>query len=127
MSENGCTGLCCAAFHIPYTITDLRRGVDPKTGNLLNQAEQIAAMVIPLTPKQARERYVEFGGDLDDASFPWSSRGHHFTCRRWDEDTRLCTIYEDRPEMCRGYPYGEPCAHGCDCVGEPGRVSAASE
>jgi Fe-S-cluster containining protein len=38
----------------------------------------------------------------------------YYTCRAWDEDTRLCTIYEDRPNMCRGYPYGNACSHGCD-------------
>lgn len=27
-----------------------------------------------------------------------------FTCKHWDGATRLCTIYERRPQMCRDYP-----------------------
>lgn len=109
----GCVGTCCAAFRVPHTLTVLRR----RQGRLID-GEQIVAMLIPLTPKEARERSKKFGGAGD--GFPWSDRGHHFTCRHWDEDTRLCGIYEDRPAMCRKFPYGKPCPFGCSCKnGEP--------
>lgn len=116
MSEVTCPGTCCAAFRLPYTLTELRRGVNPDTGDALYEAEQIASMVIRLSPKEARERSVAFGGD--GSGFPWSDRNRHFTCRHWDEETRLCGIYPDRPDMCRRYPYGRPCQHGCSCLGE---------
>jgi Fe-S-cluster containining protein len=74
--------------------------------------EKIADMLIPLTPKEARERYERFSGKTTTA-YRWKNRGHHFTCRHWDEETRLCRIYEDRPQMCRDYPYGQECQHGC--------------
>ena len=39
----------------------------------------------------------------------------HFTCRHWDPETKLCGIYESRPEMCRDFPdEGEG---GCDLPG----------
>ena len=36
----------------------------------------------------------------------------HFTCRFWDEETRLCLIYQSRPQMCRDFPdaYSGPCS-----------------
>lgn len=105
-----CTGTCCAAFRLPKTLSVLRR--DQAT---IRDGEQIAAMVIPLTPKQARERNEQFGGDGRASGFPWSDRGHHFTCRHWDEETGLCGIYEDRPEMCRNFPYGKGCPMAATC------------
>jgi Fe-S-cluster containining protein len=76
----------------------------------------ITGMVIPLTPKEANERLERFGSAM---RFRWAdNRGHLFTCRHWDEQTRLCRVYERRPEMCRGYPYERPCEHGCDHRGK---------
>ena len=118
-----CPCTCCAAFHLPYTLTQLRRGVHPEKPNtVLHQPEQIATMVIPLTPKQANERLLEFdGAEPGERPFRWRDRGHHFTCRHWDEETRLCTIYPDRPNMCRDFPYGKGCQYGCGCEGQPQR------
>lgn len=109
--EGACPGYCCAAFTYPRTLSQIRR--DPPAYD----GEMIADMLIPLTPKQARERYERFGGPAERSGFRWKSRGHHFTCRHWDEETRLCTVYEDRPAMCRDYPYGQECQHGCGRVG----------
>lgn len=114
MTERTCPGHCCAAFHLPRTISEMR-----KNPNRIFDGEQIADMIIPLTPKEARERYERFAGKPTNA-FPWKWRGHHFTCKNWDEETRLCRIYEDRPMMCRDYPYGQECQHGCGyCGGVP--------
>ncbi len=34
--------------------------------------------------------------------------GDLFTCQHWDRLSRNCTIYKDRPSMCRNYPhYGD--------------------
>jgi Fe-S-cluster containining protein len=67
-------------------------------------------MVIPLTHEEARERRGRFGIEGE----PDPDRDY-FACRHWDEETRLCGNYENRPEMCRAFPYGKPCEHGCDC------------
>lgn len=37
----------------------------------------------------------------------------HFTCRHWDPASRLCTVYDRRPRMCRDYPHARMCDHGC--------------
>ena len=35
----------------------------------------------------------------------------HYSCKHWDTETRLCRIYEQRPQMCRDYP--EPGSKVC--------------
>lgn len=112
--ESACPGLCCAAFYWPRTLAWMR-----KNPNAMFDGPQIADMLIPLTPKEARERYERFAGAeaVVPSGFKWKYRGHHFTCKNWDEETRLCRIYEDRPTMCRDYPYGQECQHGCGLVG----------
>ena len=106
----GCTGACCAAFYLPHGIREFRARA--RAGKL-QDGEFIADMVIPLTPKEARERSQRFGGKL---ATPWKLRGHYFACRHWDEQTRLCTVYDQRPRMCSGYPYDEPCDLGARCT-----------
>jgi Fe-S-cluster containining protein len=109
----GCTGACCAAFQLEYTLRELRT-------RKLQDGAFIADMVIPLSPKEARERSLRFGGNL--VPWPWKQRGHYFACRHWDEQTRLCTVYDQRPRMCSGHPYdGEPCelGAGCTCITAP--------
>jgi Fe-S-cluster containining protein len=38
------------------------------------------------------------------------SETFYFRCRHFDRETRRCTDYENRPAMCRDYPWygGEP-------------------
>jgi Fe-S-cluster containining protein len=105
--ERTCPGWCCAAFYWPTRLSDMRRHPER-----YYDGSQIADMLIPLTPKEARKRYEKFSGRTTGA-YTWKHRGHWFTCKNWDEETRLCKIYEDRPQMCRDYPYGKECQHGC--------------
>ncbi len=38
----------------------------------------------------------------------------YFKCIYFDEESRNCTIYEERPRMCRDYPYDDVCGEdGC--------------
>ena len=38
-----------------------------------------------------------------------------FECKNFDTETRKCTDYENRPRMCREYPYGNKCnKEGCE-------------
>lgn len=30
---------------------------------------------------------------------------HFYKCQRWDPDTGNCTDYDNRPDVCRGFPY----------------------
>ena len=56
---------------------------------------------------------------------------HAYTCAAFDPQTRLCTAHEDRPPVCRGYPWydrpptrAEPrlpdrCSHHADLIDLP--------
>lgn len=106
---NGCTGQCCAAF--PLTITD----ADDLSGVV--DGEQIRSMIVPITAEEAVERmarlYPDSPVEMRDVDKQW------YRCIHWDEETRLCKIYEDRPQMCRDYPGyrdGTACDYGCDCT-----------
>jgi Fe-S-cluster containining protein len=40
---------------------------------------------------------------------------HHYTCKNFDGLN--CRIYEQRPKMCSGYPYGNACRYSkCTCM-----------
>jgi Fe-S-cluster containining protein len=105
-SEVTCPGKCCAVFALPYPRDQLRERFDATQ----RDREFIADMVIPLTSQQAVERAKRFQLAPLDAQAPGS---HFFTCRHWDETSRLCTAYAERPAMCRDYPYDGDCHHGC--------------
>jgi Fe-S-cluster containining protein len=104
--SNTCAGACCAVFPMHLGQAPFRR-----KGELSAENEYILDMLIPLTRRQALARSRRLG-------YPdppkWASHKYGlFTCRHWDEETRLCGAYESRPAMCRDYPYGRPCERGC--------------
>jgi Fe-S-cluster containining protein len=85
--ERKCTGECCRRFHlyiekgIPATLEQVK-AADHHPENLA---------LIPLLRRINQSRY--------------------FRCTAWDPETRLCTIYERRPKLCREFPYRDPCPH----------------
>jgi len=99
-----CPGHCCVAFYLPTPhdrVDEIAEG--------MHDGEVIAEMVIPLSLSAANERLERFGAERE---YGPESEGHVYTCRNFDEETRLCRIYEQRPEMCRDYPYGNDA--GCE-------------
>jgi Fe-S-cluster containining protein len=120
-----CPGHCCVAFYLPTPhdrVEDMREG--------MRDGEVISEMVIPLSVSEANERLERFGSDREYAP---DAEGYVYTCRHFDDETRLCTIYEQRPEMCRDYPYGHNggCEYECgycaplDVVGKWTLLTAA--
>lgn len=110
MTGPRCTGGCCAVFWLPRDVPDT-----------VADAEFIRDMRIELTPEQASERWSKFVGDEPPVGMkpnasdaPVAGGRSAYTCRHWDENTRLCTVYDQRPMLCRDYPYGQACSHGCD-------------
>lgn len=92
-------------FTLPYSLAELDRRV---RNGPVEDGDQLVDMLIPLTQDEAVARRDRLGGpDGTLADRDW------FTCRHWDETTRLCTIYPQRPHMCRDYPYEAECEHGC--------------
>lgn len=110
-----CRGDCCAVF----TFLDVDHPRFPR----IRDAEFLADMLIPLSLIEAAERMDRLGVEphwSDSSAFDWDGRSlsqperRLMTCRHWDETTRLCTAYENRPEMCRDYPYDDAaCDYQC--------------
>jgi Fe-S-cluster containining protein len=102
-----CDGRCCAVF--PFS-TPIDRARDPK----------VRSIAVKLSEEEAEERIERFGLTFYNHSAAGvtenSGSGELYKCRHWDEVTGLCGIYEDRPQMCRDYPYTQPCVH---CGGGP--------
>lgn len=104
-----CTGACCCTFALDMG----KLGPD-------SDGDFIRDMVVPLAPDQVLPRLLAFGypvpaakaGTTCEDLAPDEPPATFFTCRHWDEGTRLCTAYETRPQMCRRFPYAKEC-HAC--------------
>jgi Fe-S-cluster containining protein len=101
-----CTGACCAVFPLSLGYTMF----NPRINTALTPDNAyIADMLIPLTVEEADERMARLGYAPVVPAEGWGL----FTCRHWDEETRLCGAYETRPKMCSAYPYATTCERGC--------------
>lgn len=103
--SNTCAGACCAVFPMHLGQATFTNGRELRPDN-----EYILDMLIPLTRRQALARSRRLGYP-DPPNY--GPKYGLFTCKHWDEETRLCGDYENRPAMCRDYPYGRPCERGC--------------
>ena len=96
-----CNGFCCREFFLPlqYEQIQQRANETPTPEN-----RQIADMLIPIT----RARYTGISDNiLHETPGPTYTCKHHLP-------NGDCGIYENRPKMCRNYPYGQPCPYiGC--------------
>lgn len=110
-----CRGDCCVAFRVPYTPDELAHG-DVGSQDA-DEARVMAGMLVPLTVDQANQRALDFVEGVVP-TFDRADEGHLYMCSNWNEETRLCEIYAERPLMCRTFPYGAACRYGCSCVGE---------
>jgi Fe-S-cluster containining protein len=126
-----CTGDCCVAFPIGATLDHCRSGGYRAGIPQVMDGDLLGFMLRELTTEQAIERRERFG-----VTQPIDPGVTYYRCVYWDEDTRRCGAYENRPAyMCGEYPYpptpgrcdrlGRPegiagvCEHGCDCQGSP--------
>ena len=111
-----CTGACCACFAV-------RAGFFERSTELPDGFFMLD-MLVSLSPDEATKRMEDLGitweTTAQEAEAPvdfsaWEPDGNGrvllFTCRHWDTETRLCRAYDERPAMCRDYPYpgGGPC------------------
>lgn len=72
----------------------------------------IREMLVPITDAEARAKHRGWGF----ANWEPDKGEAYFTCRHWDPTTRLCTVYDDRPQMCRDHPRGA-CKFRCGIAG----------
>lgn len=103
---SGCTGQCCVAFPLNAERNEL--------------SVELVAMLVSITLEEAAERHARLYPDNPMELRGGPARdGQYYRCVHWDEETRLCGIYEARPNMCRyypGYDDGRACEYGCDCT-----------
>lgn len=103
--RNSCQGFCCAAFNLPVSPSALAR----LSGRRFRDIEKIKDMVIPLGKHK--------GNPVVEQANVGNSRVHFYTCKFFDGESRNCLDYENRPTMCRDFPYSlktcpyEGCRH----------------
>ena len=93
-----CPGYCCSHARIAVTEHDIRR----------------LARHFGVSERAARRKltYRYRAGDIDERILR-----HHkdaifnSVCRLFDRETRRCTVYAARPNVCRKYPYGNTCGY----------------
>lgn len=92
-----CRGDCCRKFYLPVTTADALRG------GFYAEGDTIADMIVKLPPQETNA-----AGDPIPEGDP--KRDHFWTCRNL-LPSGDCGIYETRPGMCSGFPYGKPCEY----------------
>lgn len=108
MSEivcNGC-GACCNPVTLPMTQLEAAKNssISP------DEKFWITQILVPITRSDAKERAPHLFSHgkrvVDDKGRPVPI--HYYVCGWYDEETKLCTNHEGRPDTCRGYPwYGD--------------------
>lgn len=121
-----CDGGCCVVFSINNTLDRARAGGHRIDVPVVRDGDMLGFMLREITREEAQARAEKFG-----VGMPEDLSKRLYKCIYWNEDTRLCGAYENRPAMCSEYPYPlselhEPermhagkCDHGCDCKGAP--------
>lgn len=106
--ERTCDGRCCAVFPMSLSPEEMLtwRGIHATYESIF-----VTDMLVALTPYEARMRWTDLGyGELKDLDLGMPL----YTCRHWDTETKLCTVYDERPWLCRDFPYQGACHHtGC--------------
>lgn len=113
-SCNGC-GRCCDPVVLPYTQEEAARLMPGRD----IEADVRDFVLHDLTPMRRRDGlamvsdYMKEGAKTTWAPTPWDppviTVSHFFTCRHYDQATRSCLNFENRPSICRGFPwYGSP-------------------
>lgn len=122
-----CTGHCCRSFTLPCDWATMiagawywfntavppwaatAYGVAVRNSLAFENGYQIAHMVVPV-PDSA-EVHARYRSLLKDGL-------HYYACKN-QSPSGDCTIYETRPQMCRNFPYEQPCPFvGCTATGE---------
>lgn len=90
-----CPAYCCSYDRIEVSDFDLER----------------LAAYFDMPVKKAEEKFTKWWDD--DERVLRHKKDHIFdsVCRFLDSDTRQCTIYEARPEVCREYPDAKICGY----------------
>lgn len=103
---NGCGG-CCNPVALTY------RPIDVLTGKVLHLTDADRRWVLedltPISRREGLERspHMSQGGRTaylheGEPVLLWT---HFYECRHYDPETRQCMNYDNRPDICSGYPW----------------------
>src|SRR5215813_1225444 len=91
---NKCPAYCCSYDRIAINKRDVKR----------------IAKHFGLTPEEAQRKYTKVaGGEM--VMRQHKDHIYKHVCQFLDQEERGCTIYDARPEVCRGYPYSIRCGY----------------
>lgn len=146
--SKGCGGACCKRFVLPYSPDELKEQyrawlvgsrdghaspVLQKRGDLGNQGFGLARhyrdehlyvdpeiyLIYPMLIYLGHENFEPCRPGVRT-----KKRAHHYTCKHFDKKTASCTIYENRPLMCRRFPNGDACPYpGCKLPGNKKKLA----
>jgi|SRR3990167_6877106 len=87
-----CTGRCCKSFRIPYSPEQLREFYAAwASGDAQRKTVSDIHLIYPMvTP-------------LEECVGGWT-----YSCKHLDTNNN-CSIYDNRPDMCRNFPYEKRC------------------
>jgi Fe-S-cluster containining protein len=114
-----CTGECCEVFVL--TMERTLEKIETRLRYTCEDGNFIADMLIPLYPLIAGAKLPD-GEVITEERAKDGALGWAFTCKHFDREKRLCGVYNERPLMCRDFPYGKPCEHGAKCGWDKGRA-----
>ena len=100
-------GACCTKLWLPSPLKlsmylAARETVQNPSEEWILENDRFVAWLSVLEPT----------GRIDET--PFTEATHQYTCTRFvrlEDGSGFCTAHEDRPEACRGFPYGEPVHH----------------
>ncbi len=91
-----CPSYCCTYARIEVTVRDVKQ----------------LARHFDITESQARARYTKRGWDKGERVLRHQKdEVYGSACKLLDLKTRLCTVHESRPEVCRGHPAESTCGY----------------
>jgi Fe-S-cluster containining protein len=93
-----CPGYCCSHARIAVTDHDIHR----------------LAQHFGITDGAARKRLTysyKAEGISEQILRHHKDTIYNSVCRLFDRETRQCTVYAARPNVCRKYPYGKQCGY----------------
>lgn len=117
-----CMGECCKDIGLPVSPEELRisylNWLSSKNTNLklssnneYNKIYDSISLIYPMLTFIKKDYY--------HPEFPKSKRPYliyHYTCKHFNNNKKLCSIYEIRPTMCKTYPNKEYCNNPkCKC------------
>ena len=91
-----CPAYCCSYPRVIVSAQDIKR----------------LAKHFALRPKEARKKFTRKGEEKGERILRHRQDETYGTaCRFLDEESRGCTIYDARPEICRDYPGTKRCGY----------------